>query len=108
MHLYALCMQGKRNADLVAAIATFRDAQGWSQEELGKASGVSQGHASKILRNINPISKKVRARAEVLLGLPASQPSPDSSLEIEAVAALKTSAPFRALVSAALKMHKMA
>lgn len=108
MHLYAFDMPINENDHLAAALSELRESRGWSQEELGRAIGISQGHASKILRKIKPLSNRLKARASTLLASTTSAPQGPPALEEDVVAALRTSGPFRALVAAALEMHKKA
>lgn len=106
MHLYAFDMLGNEDDGLVAALSALRKSQGWSQEEVGQAIGVSQGHTSKVLRKIVPLSNRLKLRVAALLAPPALEALEVSGLEEEVVAALRKSGPFRALVAAALAMHR--
>ena len=98
-------MQDKTEKDLLAAIQKARCDLGLSQAEVARQLDISQGHLSKILSENVPFSNKVARRARSWL---ATGKGPSKTLEEESAAALRQSPSFRALVEAALQMHKNA
>jgi transcriptional regulator with XRE-family HTH domain len=107
MHLYAFHMNGNDEA-LLAELTSLRISKGWSQQDVGRALGASQGHLSKVLGQKAPISTRMRARIRSLLAGGDSDQPTEREFESDLVAALRSSSPFRALVRAGLEMHKYA
>jgi transcriptional regulator with XRE-family HTH domain len=107
MHIYAFIMNGN-DEGLLSELASLRTSRGWSQEDVSRALGTSQGHLSKVLGQKAPISSKMRVRLRALLASRETDKTSDAKLEGDLVTALRDSSPFRALICAALEMHKYA
>ena len=100
-------MDGNDEA-LLSELASLRTNKGWSQKDLSRALGTTQGHLSKVLGRKVPVSLKMRLRLKALLANPDTDQAGEVRLEGDLVAALRSSSPFRALINAALDMHKYA
>jgi transcriptional regulator with XRE-family HTH domain len=107
MHLYAFAMNGNDEA-LLSELASLRTSKGWSQKDVSRALGTSQGHLSKVFAQKAPVSRKIRVRLRLLLANRDADEASDARLEGDLIAALRNSSPFRALMRAALEMHKYA
>ena len=92
-------------AELLAALEERRLKAGASQTTWAAQLKVSQGHYSKIIRGLVPLSYKARARVTALLETEADTAS---NFEQRILETCRASQDFRALIHAALKMHKKA
>lgn len=70
------------------------------------ALGIHQAHLSKIMAGKAPLSSKLKAKAERLFqgGEPSNASLED--LEVEMIQALRSSSTFRALMRAAMQLHR--
>lgn len=91
---------------LLSDLDSLRVNKGWSQREVGHVLGISQGHLSKLLDRKVPISLRMRARIRGLLADGDNVEASEIKLETDVIAAVRSSSAFRALVLAALEMHK--
>ena len=107
MHIYALHMNGNDEA-LLSELTSLRISRGWSQQDVSRALGTTQGHLSKVLSQKSPISQKMRIKLQALLISRDADQTSEAKFEGDLIAALRSSSPFRALVRAGLDMHKYA
>ena len=101
-------MSHKADADLVRAVRERRLAAGTPQRVVAARVGVTQPHFSKVERGLVPLSARMRARMRDELSEGAGAAPPEADIEAAALAAIRSSGPFRALVASALKLHKSA
>lgn len=86
----------------IEALRQFMDANALSQEQACKKLGVTQGHLSKVLTGVQPLSPKMRNR--ILKDCLLENATKRSHFETTVVEALRNSQSFRTLVTAALRM----
>lgn len=97
-----------RNKDdsIIAALKAHQRNDELTQVELAMALGIHQAHLSKVMAGKVPLSSKLRARAERLLQGQESSNISLEDLEVEVIQALRSSSAFRALIRAAMQLHR--
>ncbi len=95
-----------KNDPIIAALKTRQQKEELTQVELASSLGVHQAHLSKVMAGKAPLSSKLRAKIESLLqgGKPADASLKD--LELELIQAVRSSSTFRALMRAAMQLHR--
>lgn len=95
-----------KNDSIIADLKARQQKDELTQLELAAALGIHQGHLSKVMAGKAPLSIKLNARIERLLqnGEPADV-SPEE-FEVELINALRSSSAFRALIRAAMQLHR--
>ena len=91
---------------IIASLKAHQRKHESTQVELAAALGVHQAHLSKVLACKVPLSRKLKAKIEGLLQ--GDKPSNASleELEVELIHALRSSSAFRALIRAAMQLHR--
>ncbi|WBK02355.1 helix-turn-helix domain-containing protein [Methylocystis parvus] len=79
--------------------------ENWTQAEVAKKLGISQGHLSKVLRSKSTPRPELQAKIDRLLETYGGRISPGELASRVEQAALKSSH-FRAMIEAALKIVK--
>lgn len=103
--IYAMHMTNKDDS-IIAALKARQRKDESTQVELATALGIHQAHLSKVMAGKAPLSSKLRAKVEGLLQGGESSNASLEELEVELIQALRSSSAFRALIRAAMQLHR--
>lgn len=103
--IYVMHMKNKAEP-IIAALKVRQRTDELTQVALATALGIHQGHLSKVMAGKVPLSSKLRAKAERLLQGGASSNVSLEDLEVEVIQTLRSSRAFRALMRAAMQLHR--
>ncbi|WP_216665218.1 helix-turn-helix domain-containing protein [Pseudoruegeria sp. HB172150] len=95
-----------KDGSIIAALKACQRKDKLTQAELATALGIHQAHLSKVMAGKAPLSSKLRARAERLLQSGEASNALIEDLEVELIQALRSSKDFRALIRAAMQLHR--
>lgn len=95
-----------KDGSIIAALKARQRKGAVTQVELAAALGIHQGHLSKVMAGKAPLSRKLKAKAERLLQGEEAAPASLRDLEVELIQALRSSSTFRALMRAAMQLHR--
>ncbi|WP_367279178.1 helix-turn-helix domain-containing protein [uncultured Roseibium sp.] len=95
-----------KNSSVIAALKARQRKDELTQVELASALGIHQAHLSKVLAGKAPLSSKLKAKVERLLQGGSLADASLENLEVELIQALRSSRTFRALIRAAMQLHR--
>lgn len=103
--IYVMHMQDK-DGSIIKALKARLTKDGLKQVELAAALGIHQAHLSKVMARKVPLSNKLRANVERLLKGDEEPKAGTEDLEAELLQILRSSSAFRALIRAAIQLHR--
>lgn len=95
-----------KDGSIIAALKARQRKDALTQAELATALGIHQAHLSKVMAGKAPLSSKLKAKAERLLQGDEAPTASLQDLEVELIQALRSSSTFRALMRAAMQLHR--